>query len=96
MSVERALCKYDGGLSAVEDDQPVRGAGRQEAPLSARPDRVDAGGRRDLQDAARLEAGWHLDVAGPGVQRAVALPREPLLLRDQVRLDHLCCYSVMS
>ena len=45
LSVERALCKYDGGLSAVEDDQPVRRPGRQEAPLRTRSDRVDAGGR---------------------------------------------------
>ena len=42
-----------------------------------------------LQDAAWLEAGRKLDVSSPGVERAVPLPREPLLLRDQVRLDHL-------
>ena len=48
LGVERALREYDGGLSAVEDDQPVRGAHRQEAPLRTRADRVDAGGRRDL------------------------------------------------
>ena len=48
LRVERALREYDGGLSAVEDDQSVRGAHRQEAPLRTRADRVDAGGRRNL------------------------------------------------
>ena len=57
------------------------GSGCNQTPLSAEPDGVDAGRRRDLEDAARLETGSHLQFCRPHGQCAVALPDEPLLLR---------------